>query len=142
MPGAEAPQDRRSGPGPVTVPAPLCGPLLRVLVRALAREAREDGGTIPPGIAAFLADLAAVVDSPTAPAAATGEAAGSGNGTVPGGPAMVEVSAADAAAAMGASREYVRRLARSGRLPARRIGRTWLITMEATHLDHDPHGTG
>ncbi len=114
---------------PVTVPPYLAGPLLRVLVRALAREAREDAGVIPPGIAPFLANLAAA-DAPT-------RSTGSVDGTPDAPSGTVEVSAAEAATAMGASREYVRRLCRTGRLPARRIGRTWLITMEASHLAQD-----
>lgn len=39
----------------------------------------------------------------------------------------VEVGAADAAQIMGCSPEYVRRLARNGRLAARRLGTVWLI---------------
>ncbi|MGI5325520.1 helix-turn-helix domain-containing protein [Actinomadura nitritigenes] len=113
------------------VPVSLCGPLLRVLMRALTREAREDGGTIPPGITGFLSDLAAATDR-TPP--------GSAAGTDPGVPGTVEVSAAEMAEAMGASREYVRRLCRDGRLPARRIGRTWLIEIERNRVAEDRNG--
>ncbi|MBT2207026.1 excisionase family DNA-binding protein [Actinomadura sp. NEAU-AAG7] len=109
---------------PVTVPPGLERPLLRVLVRALAREVRVDGGIVPPGIAPFLADLAAVADQPDEPYQ---PGAGSAAGTPPEPPAMVEISVRTAAEDMGASPEYVRRLCRDGRLRARRVGRTWLI---------------
>lgn len=39
----------------------------------------------------------------------------------------VEVTAAVAGPLMGCSAQYVRKLARLGRVPARRIGRLWLI---------------
>jgi excisionase family DNA binding protein len=106
----------------------MARPLLRVLVRALAREVREDGGIIPPGIDRFLSDLAAVVDHPPP--------GGSGPGTGPAPPATVEVPTTVAAEVIGASPEYVRRLCRTGRLPARRIGRAWLISLDRRTLDH------
>jgi len=106
----------------------MARPLLRVLVRALAREVREDGGFIPPGIDRFLSDLAAVVDHPPP--------SGSGLGTGPAPSATVEVPTTVAAEVIGASPEYVRRLCRMGRLPARRIGRAWLISLDRRTLDH------
>ncbi|MFJ6438674.1 helix-turn-helix domain-containing protein [Streptomyces sp. NPDC091416] len=42
-------------------------------------------------------------------------------------PATVELTAYEAAALMGCSPEYVRRLARAGRVLARRAGPAWLI---------------
>jgi excisionase family DNA binding protein len=46
----------------------------------------------------------------------------------------------DAAGVMGASREYVRRLCRAGVLPARRVGRPWLITIPRERLtDEQDH---
>lgn len=113
----------------VTVPPALARPLLRFLVRALTREAREDGGALPPGIASFLADLAALVDAPPA---------GSADGTTSAPSATVEpvMTATEVARSMGASPEYVRRLCRSGRLRARRPGREWLIDPESLKEPH------
>lgn len=108
--------------GRVEVPADLAGPLLRLLVRALRREVREDGGVIPTGIEVFLADLAAAVDGTPPPA-------GSANGTCPGAGATVEVPVLVMAGVMGASPGYVRRLCRVGRLRARRVGGRWLVEL-------------
>ncbi|WP_354573692.1 excisionase family DNA-binding protein [Frigoribacterium sp. UYMn621] len=47
--------------------------------------------------------------------------------------ATIEVTPDEAAKRMGCSSEYVRRLARNGRLEARRVGRSWLI--EASQID-------
>ncbi|MGW4441056.1 helix-turn-helix domain-containing protein [Streptomyces sp. NPDC004596] len=43
----------------------------------------------------------------------------------------VEVGVSDAAARLGCSPEYVRRLARRRRLSARWVGRTWLVDAAA-----------
>ncbi|MEU4190062.1 helix-turn-helix domain-containing protein [Streptomyces griseoluteus] len=43
----------------------------------------------------------------------------------------MEVGISDAAARLGCSPEYARRLARRGRLSARRVGRTWLVDAAA-----------
>lgn len=123
--------DTPTEPEPVTVPSALARPLLRFLVRALTREVRDGGGgVIPPGIERFLTDLAAA--DTQAP-----DDGSSGSGTDPGEPPTMEVGTAAAAEVIGASREYVRRLCRTGRLPARRIGREWLITID--RRDHDGH---
>lgn len=45
------------------------------------------------------------------------------------------ISVKDAAKGMGCSEQWVRELARGGRLPARRVGRTWLI--DATRFQED-----
>ncbi|MEU9183359.1 helix-turn-helix domain-containing protein [Streptomyces sp. NPDC048484] len=44
----------------------------------------------------------------------------------------MEIGASELAERMGCSPEYARRLARSGRVPARRVGRTWLIATDET----------
>lgn len=113
-----------SEPGPVMVPPGLAGPLLRVLMRALAREAREDGGLVPPGIAGFLADLAAAERGPVADDGNTDEAPdtieGSGWSTV-----------AQLAAYSGHPPRTLRHWAAAGRVRAHRVGRTWLIDPES-----------
>lgn len=109
----------------MTVPPALARPLLRVLVRALTREAREDGGTVPPGIAPFLADLAAVADGPPL--------ADSGNGDDA--PETIEVAGwstvAQLAAYSGHPPRTLRHWAAAGRVRAHRVGRAWLIDPES-----------
>lgn len=46
---------------------------------------------------------------------------------VPPAPPVILLSAAEAAAVMGCTPRWVRHLAQAGRVPARRVGRTWLI---------------
>ncbi|MFJ7242351.1 helix-turn-helix domain-containing protein [Streptomyces olivaceus] len=62
-------------------------------------------------------------------------------GSVPGTPvagaASVEVSTAEAARRMGCSESYVRRLARLGLVPARRVAGVWLITRAAGAAEDD-----
>lgn len=118
-------------------------PLLRVLVRALTREAREDGGTIPPGIVEFLRTLQA----------AARPAADVGPSEAP--PASVDpvmVTVAQAAEGTGYSPRHLRRLAAAGRIRARRLhARGWLVDLDDFKryrrdggppddaLLHDPH---
>lgn len=106
---------------PVPVPAALARPLLRVLMRALTREAREDGGTIPEGIGEFLRAL----QTATAPPAMADV------GPSPNAPASVEtvlLTVAQAAEETGYSPRHLRRLAATGRVRARRLhARGWLV---------------
>ena len=44
----------------------------------------------------------------------------------------LEINTAEMAARMGCTPQYVRRLCREGRLPARRHGWTWLITIRGS----------
>jgi excisionase family DNA binding protein len=57
--------------------------------------------------------------------------AGSVGGTSQAPAARVEIGISDAAQRLGCSPEYARRLARRGRLSARRVGRTWLVDAAA-----------
>ncbi|MGW3352570.1 helix-turn-helix domain-containing protein [Nonomuraea rubra] len=97
-------------------------------MRALAREVREDGGTIPPGIATFLRALHTAIEPP-----------GFADETPAGHPAIVEITAGEMAGLMGCSPQYVRRLCASGVLRARRAGRLWLIRTDGQghHDDED-----
>ncbi|MFD7968585.1 helix-turn-helix domain-containing protein [Streptomyces clavifer] len=56
---------------------------------------------------------------------------GSGDGTPPAPAATVELTAGEAAFLLGCSTEYARRLARTGRVLARRAGPAWLINRQA-----------
>lgn len=50
------------------------------------------------------------------------------------------IPASDAARTTGLSREYITRLARAGKLPARRLGRNWLISLASLRtLAASPH---
>jgi len=129
--------DRPDATG-VPVPAHLAGPVRDLLVAGLWDLAKTNGGTVNPELRRLVVDLhQADQQRHQAPTVAT-PPTGAGTGTHDGQALTVEVSTRDAAHAMGCSVEYVRRLARSGRLTARRAGRrTWLITIRKDTLDAD-----
>ncbi|MFG1617358.1 helix-turn-helix domain-containing protein [Nonomuraea wenchangensis] len=92
----------------------------------ISQHAHEDalkGRPLPPGLAALVQQLLQPRSSPER--------------TKQRPPATVEISTAEQAARMGCTERYVQRLCQAGRLPARRIGRTWLITQEDAHDDED-----
>ena len=100
--------DRRG----VIVPPELCRTVARLAVLGLADRVRRDGGSsVPPGLAALLAEL-------------DKSAGGPGFATVE---APSWLAAGEAAHLTGTSARHVRRLARSGRLRARKRGRDWEI---------------
>lgn len=109
--------------GSVIVPADIAPEVLRALVRDLATRVRADGGEISPGARRILFALHEAAQRPPQP--------GSANGTPAVWPATVEVTANEAADLLGCSTEYVRRLARTGRVLARRAGPAWLINRTA-----------
>ncbi|MGW1399281.1 excisionase family DNA-binding protein [Streptomyces sp. NPDC002405] len=118
--------------GSVAIPAALAARVLHVLLRDVGARARVNSGALAPGIGDVLWALhGAARTEDERLAAAVGTPACSVGGTPVAGPVSVEISASELAERMGCSREYVRRLARSGRVPARRVGRAWLITAEA-----------
>lgn len=106
--------------GSVVVPPALAGELLRRLLRDVTAEVHANGG-VP-----SLACRELMWGLHTA-ALAEEKAAGSGDGTPVGPVGSVEIGTTEAAQVLGCSAEYARRLAREGRLPARRVGRQWLI---------------
>lgn len=113
----------------VTVPPQLAAPLLRLLVRALVREAREDGGhgQIPAGLEAFLRSL----DAASGVLAARGK-----DDDVPEkieGTGMVTV--AQLSEYSGFPPRTLRHWAARGRVRAVRAGRTWLIDPESLRED-------
>lgn len=110
--------------GSVVVPPALAGEVLRIVLRDLSSRVRADGGELSVGVRELLWGLHAA-------AAGVEQRAGSVDGTSGGGPVRVEVGISDAAARLGCSPEYARRLARGGRLSARRVGRTWLVDAAA-----------
>ncbi|WP_277425618.1 helix-turn-helix domain-containing protein [Streptomyces sp. ADI98-10] len=80
--------------------------------------------------------LRALHEATQRPAAAESSSA---HGTTADAPATVELTAHEAAVLMGCSTEYARRLARTGRVLARRAGPAWLINRQA--LDTYRRGT-
>lgn len=120
--------------GCVPVPAHLAGPVRDLLVTAAWDLAKTNGGSVH-------ADLRRLIEQLHRADQRRGQAAvqpGPDSGTSDAAPGRLEVSTTDAAHAMGCSVEYVRRLARSGRINARRAGqRTWLITLREDHPDAD-----
>jgi excisionase family DNA binding protein len=108
--------------GSVVVPPALAGEVLRCLLRDLSARVRADGGELSAGVRGLLWGLhAAAVEAEASSVPGTLEAAA----------ARVEIGISDAAQRLGCSPEYVRRLARRGRLSARRVGRTWLVDAAA-----------
>lgn len=129
--------------GSVIVPAHLAGAVRRILVRDLAQHVRADGGTPTAAVRQLVYALSrAEHDHDQAAALPTHKhrqpGPGSGSGTPPAASPIVEISTSAAAASLGCSAEFVRRLCRSERLSGRRIGRAWLI--DAADLDRYRHG--
>lgn len=114
--------------GAVVVPAEVAGEVLRALVRDLTTRVRTDGGELSPAVRRLLYALHDAAQLPTEPEPS------SADGTMTVVPATVELTAHEAALLLECSPEYARRLARTGRLLARRAGTTWLIN--PTSLDN------
>lgn len=110
--------------GSVVIPPALADEVLRRLVRDMTREARESGCTATPGARRLVEALFVAKqrhEGRQAPDQSSSECGTS---------ARNFASVSDMATRMGCSESYVRRLARQGRIPARRVGSTWLIEEE------------
>lgn len=152
--GSSGYQIRRNEPadeGAVVVPRALASTTFAALVLYLRDRVQAGGGALTPDARALLRDLHRAAEG-TEPGAAIEHS--SDNGTAPPPPDSVatamEVSVGEAAALLGCTAEYVRRLARDGAFTARRIGaRTWAIdraSLDAyrhgeTQHDRRPHNT-
>ncbi|ADP78344.1 helix-turn-helix domain-containing protein [Pseudofrankia inefficax] len=115
----------------VFVPAAVAGDVGRLLRVGLDVAARRDGGdpTASSALVALLTDLAAAAREPLpCTDIGTGHQRAEHRG----------LSVAEAAARMGCTPSYVRRLARRGAIPARRSGGVWIVT--ETPGDDDEHG--
>jgi excisionase family DNA binding protein len=108
--------------GSVVIPAPLAGEVLRAVVRDLRERVRSDGGEVSPAVRGVLRALHTASVQP--PCASDGSGGGTSSDQ---GVSVQEVTAATAAELLGCSPRYVRRLAESGRVAARRAGPVWLI---------------
>lgn len=95
-------------------------------------HARDDvmrGRHVPEELAALVRDL---LNPPTFPSEHPFES-----------PAKLEISSAQMAERTGYTVQHIRRLCRAGRLPARRAGRDWWVTVEEEHQDdHEGRHTG
>ena len=120
--GDEMPGKVRLRPdGSVVIPGDVAGEVLRALVRDLTARVRADGGEVSPSVRRVLYALHDATQRAEQPEP------GSDNGTPAVLPATVELTAHQAALLLECSPEYARRLARSGRVHARRAGPAWLI---------------
>lgn len=132
-------QIRRNPPddGSVIVPCALASTTFAALVLYLRDRVQTGGGALTPDARALLRDLHRAAEGTED--AATIEHS-SDNDTAPSPTATVtEVSVGEAAAVLGCSAGYVRRLARTGTIRAHRIGaRAWAI--DRTALDTYRHG--
>ncbi|WP_406360341.1 hypothetical protein OID55_11020 [Streptomyces sp. NBC_00715] len=115
--------------GAVVVPASVAGEVLRILLRDLGARVRVDGGELSTGVRDLLWTLHFAAQAEAEKGAQlVSTPAGSDHGTPVAGAASVEISATEWASRIGCSTEYARRMARAGRVPARRVGRQWLIS--------------
>ncbi|MEV4863097.1 helix-turn-helix domain-containing protein [Streptomyces ossamyceticus] len=105
--------------GSVIVPAAVAGDVLRALVRDLTTRVRTDGGEVSPHVRQLLYALHTADQQQPAPGFPTETP------RVPA--ATVELGMREVAALLECSPQYARRLAREGRLTARRTGRIWLV---------------
>ncbi|MFF0408738.1 helix-turn-helix domain-containing protein [[Kitasatospora] papulosa] len=108
--------------GSVVIPVDVAGEVLRSLVRDLTARVRADGGEVSPSVRRVLYALHEASQRAEQPPP------GSDAGTPAPPPATVELTAHQAALLLECSPEYARRLARSGRVDARRAGPAWLIS--------------
>jgi excisionase family DNA binding protein len=109
--------------GSVVIPPTVAAAVLRLLVVGITERMQRDAGVMSDELRAVLAALHAASEHDASEIPIP--AGSSARGTDLRGRATVTVN--DAATAMECSPSYVRRLARAGRLPARRIGRDWSI---------------
>ncbi|WP_256789948.1 helix-turn-helix domain-containing protein [Frankia sp. AvcI1] len=124
----------------VPVPTQLAGAVRDLLLAGLGARMRTDGGgRVPPG----LVDLMRALDD-----AATGRLRPTfpGEHTFGRQSMVEEIGAPEFARRAGLPRQTVTRLCRTGVLPARRVGRVWLITTNVepdvppAHDTADPGG--
>jgi excisionase family DNA binding protein len=115
--------------GSVIVPPQLAGEVLRILLRDLGARVRADGGELSTGVRDLLWTLhyAAQAEDERG-VRSTHIPGGFADETSVTGGANVEISAREWAEQIGCSEQYARRMARSGRVSARRVGRQWLIS--------------
>lgn len=112
----------RQPDGSIRVPAANAREVLSLLVAGLAQRAQRDGLPVSEAGRRLLWALADAADRHEQPT-------GSVVGTPAAQPAILSAVAdiAAVAARMGCSEAYVRRLARQGRLDARKVGGRWIV---------------
>ncbi|MGC2997417.1 helix-turn-helix domain-containing protein [Streptomyces sp. G35A] len=123
--------------GSVVVPPALANVVLRVLLRDVGARVRVDGGRLAAGVHDLVWALHASSEAVGEGSEVVPTPVGSAGGTSVAGAASVEISTAEAARWMGCSESYVRRLARLGLVPARRVAGVWLIARAAGAADDE-----
>lgn len=111
--------------GSVTVPAAVTGEVLRRLVRDIHSEARGLGVVATPAARRLLDALYVAAERHRQPA--TEADPSFANESTPAGSSIVELTVTDTAGRLECSEQWVRQLARRGRITGRRIGRTWFL---------------
>lgn len=109
----------------VEVPDRLAGELLALVLAGIRETVRRNGGTVSADCRRLLADLHTAGMSGNRPASGS-----SGHSRK-----TRAVTAEEAAGRRGVTADHVRRLCRTGRLPAHRSGGTWLIEVEVDERD-------
>jgi excisionase family DNA binding protein len=123
------------------VPAHIAGDVLRTLMLGLTARVRADGGELSPDVRGLLYALHHAEQTAVLRTDRPGTEQSSASRTSLAGADSVgdAVSVSEAAARLGCSAGYVRRLARAGTIRARRIGaRAWAIDPAA--LEDYRHG--
>ncbi|MFH9038971.1 helix-turn-helix domain-containing protein [Streptomyces sp. NPDC017966] len=121
--------------GSVRVPARLAASVHDAVLLHLAARARAGGGALTPDARALLAALNRAASAPVSPTKPADDD-----------PATVMLGMGDAAALMGCTPQWARRLAARGAIPgAQRVGRIWLVpasSVDAFHheREEDPDG--
>jgi excisionase family DNA binding protein len=103
--------------------------LLLSTVALRVAEGQRNGASVRPEVAQVRAKLMLAVRS----VPADGQIVATATEAVP--PSTEEIDIPAAATRMGCSVWTVRRRCASGKLPARRLGRTWLVRMELENVD-------
>jgi hypothetical protein len=104
--------------------------LLRLVLQGVDVRARNGGTPVAPWLVDVCRELATVAESEP-PAWLRGSGDGTTFGTVVDVATGRFVPTAQAARHAGVSAEYVRRLARTGRIRRRRVGQVWLVDPES-----------
>lgn len=123
--------------GSIVIPASIAADVSRRLLRDLGREVQANGGRLPPATYRLLWALHEAARAEAAKGAEIAPPPGSVPGTSVAAGASVEIGTAEAARRMGCSESYVRRLARLGLVPARRVAGVWLITRAAGAVEDE-----
>lgn len=111
--------------GTFVVPDNLTSDVLRRLLRDMHNEARDLGVVATPAAQRLLDGLYVAAERYRQPVTEADRSFA--NESAPAGSSIVELTVTDTAERLECSEQWVRQLARRGRITGRRIGRTWLL---------------